>query len=530
MDNKSRPLTPARAAIAGLALAALPMSSFAFVSVGVSITVAPPALPVYVQPPCPAVGYIWTPGYWAYGDDDYYWVPGTWVAAPSPGLLWTPGYWGWGNGIYAWHEGYWGPHVGFYGGVNYGYGYGGVGFEGGYWRGGAFYYNRSVANLGGVHVTNVYNRTVVNNINVTRVSYNGGEGGLRSRPSSHELAAEHDHHVAFTPMQRTQEHAAFTNHDLRASVNQGKPRIAATQRPGAFTGHGVEAARAGEWHGGPGGGRGPEGHVANDRGAPGQGPDAHGADRGVPGHGGPANVASHNDRPPGAAGSAEVRGGTGGGHGPENPGDSHFAGRNDRPAGAGGAADVRGGPGAGGRTDRPAGNVAANHGPTAGGEPAVHAVAAGRNDRPSGAAGGPEPSSFAGSHNDRPAAAGSSEVRGGAGGGRGEQPHVAVARSERPSQANAGGAAMNRAPQQQREMHTMAPTARPAPQPAQQHFNNPGSGGQPRPQMAPRQEAPHPQAAPRPEAHRGGGEPPHGQGGGGRPQPQGRGPGEHGRR
>src|ERR1700744_6527984 len=273
MDKKSRRLTAARAAIAGLALAALPMSSFAFVSVGVSITVAPPALPVYVQPPCPAVGYIWTPGYWAYGDDDYYWGPGTWVIAPSPGLLWTPGYWGWGSGVYAWHEGYWGPHVGFYGGVNYGYGYGGVGFEGGYWRGGAFYYNRSVANLGGVHVTNVYNKTVVNNINVTRVSYNGGEGGLRSRPNSHELAAQHDHHVAFTSMQRNQEHAAFGNHDLRASVNQGKPRIAATQRPGAFTGHGVESARAGEWHGGPGGGHGPDSHAANDRGGPGHGPD-----------------------------------------------------------------------------------------------------------------------------------------------------------------------------------------------------------------------------------------------------------------
>src|ERR1700733_8735238 len=111
MDMKLRRLTPARAALAGLALAALPMASFAFVSVGVSITVAPPAIPVYVQPPCPAVGYIWTPGYWA-----------------------------WGGGVYAWHEGYWGPHVGFYGGVNYGYGYGGVGFEGGYWRGHSFYY------------------------------------------------------------------------------------------------------------------------------------------------------------------------------------------------------------------------------------------------------------------------------------------------------------------------------------------------------------------------------------------------------
>src|ERR1700733_13784309 len=176
MDMKLRRLTPARAAIAGLALAALPMSSFAFVSVGVSITVAPPALPVYVQPPCPAVGYIWTPGYWAYGDGDYYWVPGTWVLAPSPGLLWTPGYWGWGDGAYLWHGGYWGPHVGFYGGVNYGFGYGGVGFQGGYWHGGAFFYNRSVANFGQVNIVNVYN-TPVQVRETSRVSFNGGQGG-----------------------------------------------------------------------------------------------------------------------------------------------------------------------------------------------------------------------------------------------------------------------------------------------------------------------------------------------------------------
>src|ERR1700743_3367566 len=117
-----------RLLISGLLLASLPTTSFAFVSVGISVNIAPPALPVYVQPPCPAVGYIWTPGYWAYDEGDYYWVPGTWVAAPQPGFLWTPGYWGWGEGAYLWHAGYWGPHVGFYGGINYGFGYGGVGY------------------------------------------------------------------------------------------------------------------------------------------------------------------------------------------------------------------------------------------------------------------------------------------------------------------------------------------------------------------------------------------------------------------
>src|ERR1039457_72545 len=81
-------------------LFAIPAASFAQISVGVGISVhvAPPVLPVYVQPICPGEGYIWTPGYWAHGESDYYWVPGTWVLAPQVGVLWTPGYWGWGGG------------------------------------------------------------------------------------------------------------------------------------------------------------------------------------------------------------------------------------------------------------------------------------------------------------------------------------------------------------------------------------------------------------------------------------------------
>jgi hypothetical protein len=90
---------------------------------------------------------LWTPGYWSYGDEGYFWVPGTWVEPPTVGLLWTPGYWGWGGNAFAWNEGYWGAQIGFYGGVNYGFGYGGIGYGGGYWNNGAFYYNRSVNNV-----------------------------------------------------------------------------------------------------------------------------------------------------------------------------------------------------------------------------------------------------------------------------------------------------------------------------------------------------------------------------------------------
>ena len=112
----------------------VPARSGAMPRVGfvVSVRVAPPTLPVYAQPTCPVPGYIWEPGYWAYSDEGYYWVPGTWVLPPRFGLLWTPGYWGFADGLYVWHVGYWGPAVGFYGGIDYGFGYPGSGFYGGY--------------------------------------------------------------------------------------------------------------------------------------------------------------------------------------------------------------------------------------------------------------------------------------------------------------------------------------------------------------------------------------------------------------
>jgi hypothetical protein len=166
-----------------LVVLSLPAASSA--QIGVAITIGPPALPVYEQPVCPGDGYLWTPGYWAYDYDasDYYWVPGTWILAPEPGFLWTPGYWGWGGAAFIWHVGYWGPHVGFYGGISYGFGYFGVGFEGGRWDNDHFFYNRSVTNVNVTVVHNVYNTTVINNTTINRVSFNGGNGGVSARPT-----------------------------------------------------------------------------------------------------------------------------------------------------------------------------------------------------------------------------------------------------------------------------------------------------------------------------------------------------------
>ncbi|MBS0530386.1 MAG: YXWGXW repeat-containing protein [Proteobacteria bacterium] len=205
----------------------------------------PPPLPEYDQPPMPAPDYIWTPGYWAWNNYDYYWVPGTWIEPPRPGLLWTPGYWAFGDGVYAFHRGYWGDHVGFYGGVDYGFGYGGHGYEGGRWENGHFFYNRVVNNFGNVHVTNVYEKNIVINNNNTRISFNGGKGGIEARPTPAEEAAAREQRV---PPTRTQvEHArtASMNGALFQSNNHGKPAIAATPRAAAFSGPGVVRAKEG---------------------------------------------------------------------------------------------------------------------------------------------------------------------------------------------------------------------------------------------------------------------------------------------
>jgi WXXGXW repeat (2 copies) len=209
----------------------------------VSNNVPPPELPLYDQPPIPAAGYIWTPGYWAGGPTGYFWVPGTWILPPTVGLLWTPGYWAWRDGIYIWNAGYWGPHVGFYGGINYGFGYGGIGYEGGHWDGSVFAYNRTVNNFGSVTIANVYEKTIVVDSNIARVSFNGGNGGTVARPTPEQEAAAHEQHVAAPAAQFQHERTASTNKSLLASENGGHPSIAATAAPADFN-KGVVAARA----------------------------------------------------------------------------------------------------------------------------------------------------------------------------------------------------------------------------------------------------------------------------------------------
>jgi len=223
------------------AVSFMPSAASAQVRVGVAITLAPPILPVYDQPICPGDGYMWTPGYWGWGDDGYFWVPGTWVLAPEPGFLWTPGYWGWGDGSYVWYDGYWGPTVGFYGGIGYGFGYFGVGFVGGRWDHGHFFYNTAVMHVNETVIHNTYNERVTNET-ITHTSYNG-PGGIDRRPNAAEEAASRERHLP--PSHDQVEHVtqARSNPALRDSENHGHPSIAATAKPGEFTGRDAVGTR-----------------------------------------------------------------------------------------------------------------------------------------------------------------------------------------------------------------------------------------------------------------------------------------------
>ncbi|HKE25543.1 MAG TPA: hypothetical protein VKB88_24465 [Bryobacteraceae bacterium] len=210
----------------------------------------PPALPDYTQPECPGENYIWTPGYWNYADAGYYWVPGAWVMAPYVDALWTPPYWDYYGSRYVLRAGYWSRHIGYYGGINYGFGYTGMGFYGGYWdTGGQFVYNRDVTRINTRVVHDYYRHSVVNYTPVNRVSYNG-PGGIVRQPVTAELAVRRESRMNALPVQLEHMRSAAVDRSQLAAANRGRPATAALQRPLA-TSYAAPAPR-GQWQGGEG--------------------------------------------------------------------------------------------------------------------------------------------------------------------------------------------------------------------------------------------------------------------------------------
>ncbi|PYL06811.1 MAG: hypothetical protein DME34_08125 [Verrucomicrobia bacterium] len=214
-------------ALAALLLIGLtPASSLAYI--GISVGFAPPAIPIYTQPYAPAGGYLWAPGYWAFNGFDYYWVPGYWALPPRVGFYWTPGYWAYDGGRYFFNDGYWGPTVGFYGGINYGYGYTGVGYWGAEWAGGTLRYNTAVTRVNTAVIKNTYVNKNFATTTTTRASFNG-PGGVTAKATAQEQAAAKAEHIAPTAEQRSRVEAAKNDPALRAKDNHGKPKADAVQ-------------------------------------------------------------------------------------------------------------------------------------------------------------------------------------------------------------------------------------------------------------------------------------------------------------
>ena len=205
------------------------------------VNAAPPPLPSYVQPPLPQAGYLWVPGFWAWRNPipDYYWVPGTWVQPPRQGLLWTPPYWSRVDGGYVFHAGYWAEQVGFYGGIDYGYGYTGDGYQGGRWENGVFSYNRAANNLGALDIPSVYEEVVAADTKEVRVSFNGGSRGTTARPTASQQALADARHIEASAEQQKHFELAAMDRALYSRLNHGEPGVAATSRAGILEGAGV---------------------------------------------------------------------------------------------------------------------------------------------------------------------------------------------------------------------------------------------------------------------------------------------------
>jgi hypothetical protein len=88
------------------------------------------------------------------------------------------------------------------------------------------------------------NKTVIVNNN-SHVAFNGGQGGVAARPTAQQEQYAHESHTPAVAAQTQHEQAARGNPQLRASVNQGKPPVAATAKPGDFKAGAIPSRAAG---------------------------------------------------------------------------------------------------------------------------------------------------------------------------------------------------------------------------------------------------------------------------------------------
>jgi hypothetical protein len=176
----------------------------------VSTAATPPPLPAEEQPTLSEDGYLWTPGYWYWREQRYIWMPGAWARPPQVGFLWTPAYWSSAGTTFVFHPGHWGTTVGYYGGVNYGFGYFGNGYTGGHWVGNSFAYNSAINHVNPAVAGHTYAEAAPNQGVRGVVSYNSGSRvgtAFHTVAQNQSLPRAINKPAATTPVQRTSEFA-----------------------------------------------------------------------------------------------------------------------------------------------------------------------------------------------------------------------------------------------------------------------------------------------------------------------------------
>jgi len=125
------------------------------------------------------------------------------------------------------------PTVGYYVGIEYGFGYTGDGYHGGYWRDHQFVYNRVVNDLGNVNVPTYANQVFAP---ANHISYNGGRDGTTAQPTPAQLASTRERHISPTPEQIQNQQTASRIPTQMYSENKGAPPITAVARANDFRG------------------------------------------------------------------------------------------------------------------------------------------------------------------------------------------------------------------------------------------------------------------------------------------------------
>ena len=89
------------------AILASGLTAPAFAQVGIYIGRTPPPMRYEVEGPMPGPGYVWTEGYWAWGDGRYEWRRGAWQRPPYEGAYWSHPHYDHYQQGWAVHEGHW---------------------------------------------------------------------------------------------------------------------------------------------------------------------------------------------------------------------------------------------------------------------------------------------------------------------------------------------------------------------------------------------------------------------------------------